>query len=66
MFLLPWILIDDGDPGFKQTGLKKGSVIKTEKITVVHQSLIRKRLGSIPSELIQEVKQTLRKTLGIE
>jgi len=53
-------------PAFKQSGLKKTSVIKTEKIAVVHQSLIRKELGRLSSELMQHVKQTLRKTLEIE
>jgi mRNA interferase MazF len=33
-----WTIIDEGDPGFKQTGLKKASVIKTEKITVGYSS----------------------------
>jgi mRNA interferase MazF len=61
-----WIKIGELNPAFKQTGLKKPSIIKTEKITVVHQSLIRKGLGSIPSELMQQVKQILRKTLGME
>jgi len=51
-----WIEISELNPAFKQTGLKKASIIKTEKITVVHQSLIRKELGSIPSELMQQVK----------
>jgi mRNA interferase MazF len=37
-----WIRLDEGDPGFKQTGLRKASVIKTEKIAVVHQSLIQR------------------------
>lgn len=61
-----WIIIDEGDPGFKQTGLKKSSVIKTEKIAVVHRSLIRKELGCLSPELLQKVKQTLGRTLGIE
>ena len=61
-----WIKIDEFDPAFHQTGLKKGSIIKTEKIAVVHQSLIRKELGYLSSELMQQVKQTLRKTLEIE
>jgi hypothetical protein len=26
-----WIRLDEGDPGFKQTGLRKASVIKTQK-----------------------------------
>jgi len=61
-----WITIDELHPTFKQSGLKKTSVIKTEKIAVVHQSLIRKELGRLSSELMQHVKQTLRKTLEIE
>jgi len=61
-----WIKIDELNPAFRQTGLKKASIIRTEKITVVHRSLIRKELGSIPAEFFQQVKQTLRKTLGIE
>jgi len=61
-----WISIDESDPAFPQTGLKKASIIKTEKIAVVHQSLIRRVLGRISSELMQQVKQTLRNTLEIE
>ena len=61
-----WVIIDEGDPGFKQTGLKKGSVIKTEKIVVLHQSLIRKELGRLSPKLMQKVKQILCQTLGIK
>jgi mRNA interferase MazF len=60
-----WITIDEANPAFNQTGLKKTSIIKTEKIAVLHQSLIRRKLGYISSELMQQVKQTLRKTLEI-
>jgi mRNA interferase MazF len=61
-----WICIDESNPAFRQTGLKKASIIKTEKIAVVHQSFIRRVLGRISSEFMQRVKQTLRKTLDIE
>jgi mRNA interferase MazF len=61
-----WIKIEETDPGFSQTGLQKTSIIKTEKIAVVHRSLVRKELGSIPSELMQKVKRALRKTLEID
>ena len=61
-----WIKIEETDPGFSQTGLQKTSMIKTEKIAVVHQSLIRKELGSIPSNVMQKVKMVLRKTLEID
>jgi len=61
-----WIKIDEFNQGFNQTGLKKASIIKTEKIAVVHQSLIRKQIGYVSHELMQKVKQKLRNTLGIE
>jgi len=61
-----WIKIDEVGPNFGVTGLKKTFILKTEKITVVHRSLIRKELGRLPSELIEQVKKTLLKTLEIE
>jgi mRNA interferase MazF len=61
-----WIIIDEFHPAFNQTGLKKASIIKTEKIAVVHRSLIRKEIENIPSELMQHVKRILRKTLKIK
>ena len=60
-----WIKIDETDIDFRITGLKKASIIKTEKITVIHKSLIRKELGSLPSALMQRVKEALLKTLEI-
>ncbi|MBZ0191706.1 MAG: type II toxin-antitoxin system PemK/MazF family toxin [Candidatus Kuenenia stuttgartiensis] len=46
--------------------MRKTSIIKTEKITVIHQSLVRKELGSLSFELMQQVRKILRKTLEIE
>jgi len=61
-----WIKIDELSRDFNRTGLKKASIIKTEKITVVHRSLIRKELGHLSTELTQRVKETLLRTLEIE
>jgi mRNA interferase MazF len=47
-----WIKVDEVSPNFYLTGLKKTSVIKTEKIAVIHRSLIRKELGRLPPELM--------------
>ena len=60
-----WIKIDKTDQGFHLTGLKKTSVVKTEKIAVIQKSLIRKQLGSLPLALMQEIKAVLLKTLEI-
>lgn len=60
-----WVLIEEQTDWFAGTGLKKRSAIKTEKIAVIHNSIVRKRLGSLPYEIYVEVKENLRKTLGI-
>ena len=51
---------------FTNTGLKKKSVIKTEKIAVIHSSIIRKPLGSLPESIFNIVKSKLKKTLELE
>ena len=61
-----WVKIDETDIDFRITGLKKASIIKTEKIAVIHRSLIRKELGHLSLELMESIKKTLRKTLEIE
>lgn len=61
-----WVVVEENLPYFPNTGLKKRSVIKTEKIAVVHQSVIRKRLGRLPSEAMKLVRAVLRKTLELE
>jgi mRNA interferase MazF len=60
-----WIKLEETMEGFAQTGLKKTSLIKTEKITVVHESLIRKEIGFLPDNLMWQVRSTLAKTLQI-
>ncbi len=60
-----WILIDENEKWFKQTGLKKTSIIKTEKIAVIHNSIFKKKLGKLPDDIFALVKEKLRKTLNI-
>jgi len=47
-----WIKVDEQSKDFSLTGLKKTSIVKTEKITVIHRSPIRRELGIFPSELM--------------
>jgi len=60
------VRIEEDSPNFHLTGLKKTSIIKTEKIAVIHHSLIRKELGRLPLESMERVRKTLIKTLEIE
>jgi mRNA interferase MazF len=59
------ILIDSQHPDFDQTGLKKISVIRSDKITTAHESVFQKKLGSLPTDLLITVKESLRKTLNL-
>jgi len=61
-----WIKVQEKSSDFFRTGLRKTSIIKTEKITVIHQSLIRKQLGHLSQELMERVKKTLRQTLEMD
>jgi mRNA interferase MazF len=60
-----WLRLDERDPAFSQTGLKTSSVIKGEKLAVVHRSIMVTAIGSLPAHHIltavsQRVKQALR------
>ncbi|HHT9126233.1 MAG TPA: type II toxin-antitoxin system PemK/MazF family toxin [Candidatus Brocadiia bacterium] len=60
-----WFLLEEDIKGFNQTGLKKRSVIKTEKIAVIHNSIVKKKLGNLPDNIFVAVKEKLRKTLNL-
>ena len=59
------MFLDKEKGWFKQTGLKKQSLVKTEKIAVIHSSLVKKKLGNLPDEILNAVKEQLRKTMKI-
>lgn len=61
-----WFIVDETDDYFTKTGLKKKSIIKTEKIAVVHNSVIRKSLGALSLNVFAEIKTKLKKTLCLE
>jgi len=59
-----WLLIeDDGSPFFKQSGLKTTSILKAEKIAVVHYSIIQRRLGKVTDDFMRKVELVLKKAL---
>ncbi len=43
-----WVLIDDEQIGFEQTGLKKSSILKAEKIAVIHSRFSKGNWGNCP------------------
>jgi len=61
-----WIVIEEQDSDFHRTNLKKTSLIRAEKIAVVHKSVFRKKLGKLPLGLIEEVEKALKRALMIK
>jgi len=58
-----WVLMDDKHPAFPQTGLKKTSLLKAEKIAVVHESVFQKRLGRLAPDVVAQVQEALKQAL---
>lgn len=61
-----WVKIDQHEADFRQTGLKKTSIIKTEKITVLHKSLIKRKIGQLPLTWLSLVRKTILRTLQLD
>ena len=64
-FRKSWLLIEDQHSDFSQIGLKKTSVVKAEKIAVVHESVFQKKLGSLPTKVMVQVQKALERALLI-
>lgn len=58
-----WTLIEETHPEFAQTGLRKASLIKAEKIATVHESVFQQHLGRLPLDLIKRSQTSLKKAL---
>lgn len=60
-----WVLITETHPDFSETGLKKASLIRADKIATVNQSVFQKQLGILSSNLLGNVKEAVKKALDI-
>ena len=61
-----WVLIKEEEQDFAQTGLAKTSVVKTEKLAIVHHSVLHRRLGRASSALMSRIGLALKKALHLE
>jgi hypothetical protein len=59
------INIDENHPEFSQTGLKKQSLIRADKIATVSESIFQKQLEILPTDIQILVQEALKKALGI-
>ena len=60
-----WITLGSQDPAFSQTGLKTASVIKTERIAVIEQSVVVRRLGFLSPSIMEAVKRAVKLALNL-
>jgi len=60
-----WVQIEDRHPAFARTGLKKTSLLKSEKIAVIHESVFQRKLGNLPLDLMSQVQEALKKALFV-
>ncbi|MGD1701110.1 type II toxin-antitoxin system PemK/MazF family toxin [Dapis sp. BLCC M229] len=60
-----WVLMSEENSNFLQTGLKKTSLIRADKIATVSNSVFHKKIGDLPSEIFVLVQEAVKKSLNI-
>jgi mRNA interferase MazF len=58
-------LVDAGSSAGKAAGLRHTSVVTCENLTTVAQSLVRRRLGRLPPDAMDQVNVCLKAALGL-
>ena len=61
-----WIVIEEQHPGYRKAGLKKTSLIRAEKIAVVHKSVFQKKLGKLSVSLMEDIEKALKSALKMK
>ena len=61
-----WIPLSTEDSVFSQTGLKTSSVIKAERIAVIEQSIVVRKLGSLTPAKMDKVKRAIKIALKLD
>ena len=60
------LLIEEGNPNFKKTGLVKTSVVRCEYIMTIPAKLIVRKLGKLYEALQNKVDNKLKLSLGLK
>lgn len=60
-----WLLVEDRHPQFADTGLAHTSLLRAEKIAVIHRSVFHQKLGNLPQDLMTRAERALRAALHI-
>lgn len=59
------LLIEANHPEFTNTGLKKPSLFKIDRIVVLAKSIAKRKLGEIGPQISSEISQRLKKVLDL-
>ncbi len=59
-------IIDSHESFFSDTGLKKTSVLKCDKLMTINQSIVAGMLGELPMDIIKIIDKKLKKALLLE
>lgn len=59
------LLIEDSDPDLPQTGLKRASVVKLDKLVIVEASVVIGELGQLSPALLEAASEKLRYALKL-
>ena len=60
------LIINSNDGFFDNTGLKKTSLIKCDKLMTINKSIIAGMLGELPADIIKIIDQKLKIALLIQ
>ena len=60
-----WILVKDDLSYFAQTGLRKTSLIRADKIATVSKIVFQRKLGVLSVDLLNKVNEALKLSLNI-
>lgn len=61
-----WIVLSSQERTFSETGLKITSVIKAERIAVIEQSVVVRKLGSLSTSQMEKVKAAVKLALHLD
>ena len=59
------LLFDSHNKDFKQSGLVKASVIKSDKLATLNKSIFTGELGSVSSETLRKIDERLKIALAL-
>jgi len=60
------VVLPETMPGFDKTGLKKESLIRTSRLAVVQPSVFTGKLGTLPAEVFDDIRNRLAEWIRSE